>query len=78
MTATSTFACSKDMAQLCRRTWGCSLLACSDGQCCAAAAAWMATRRSMASGLSRLPVLVGNSGSHARPARSAIQARSTC
>ena len=49
---------------------GCSLLARIDGQCRAAAAACMATSRSMASGLSRLPVLAGNSGSAARPARS--------
>jgi hypothetical protein len=55
MTATSTFACSRDMAQLRRRTWGCSFFVVSDGPRFAAVAASMVTRRSMASGVRRRP-----------------------
>ena len=63
MTVVSTPACSSDIAQLWRSTCGWSFLACSDGQRVAAVAAWVATRCSIASRLSRRPVRVGNSGS---------------
>ena len=53
------------------------LLACRDGQLVVAVAAWVLTRCSIASRLSRRPVRVGNSGSAGRPARSASQAAST-
>ena len=49
----------------------------SDGQRCAAVAAWVATRRSTASRVRRRPVRVGNSGSSGWPARSASQTAST-
>src|ERR1035437_4138319 len=73
MTVVSTPAWSSDIAQLCRRACECSCLPCRDGQLVVAAAAWVLTRCSIASRLSRLPVRVANSGSAGRPARSASQ-----
>src|SRR5829696_7209668 len=57
MTVLSTRACSSDIAQLCRSACGCTHLCASDGQRCAAVAAWVATRRSTASRVRRRPVL---------------------
>ena len=77
ITVVSTPACSSDIAQLWRSTCGCSRLPASDGQLPVAVLVWMASRRSIASRLSRLPVRVGKSGSCGRPARSLIHEEST-
>lgn len=58
------------MASVCMVT----CLSVIDGQLIAARVRWWARRRSMASLLMRLPVVVGKSGSVGAPARSAIQA----
>ena len=65
------------MAQVCRSTWGETVLAASDGQLWAAALACLATSHWTASALRGRPPEVGKSGSVAAPARSVIQLRST-
>ena len=62
------------MAEVCRSVCMVTCLALSEGQLVLARATWWARRRSIASRLRRLPVMVGNSGSLGAPGRSPSQA----
>src|SRR6266496_1762943 len=75
MTVVSTPALSSRMAAVCRRTCGVIVLLARVGQVLAAVAAWVARRCWTASGLSGVPLRVGNSGSVAAPALEVVQER---
>jgi hypothetical protein len=76
ITDVSTPACRSRIAAVCCKTWGVRCFDWRDEHRCSATAACLATRRWMASLLSRRPVRVGNTGSSGRPARSTSQTRS--
>lgn len=70
MTATSIPEVKSRIAQECRKVWAVTCFVAIEGQLSAALVVWRVIRRSIASRLSGLPVVVGNNGSDGLPSRS--------